>query len=604
MQALKRRLMALALASGTALSPFAATLVHAQDQSVQDPFAVEPVDPSPAVVDPAAAAAPVATEAAPVAEALPPAAADSGAAALRALLTAPDALAGVAAKDRAAILAWYGARAFEPMWVADGRLTERADAVVARIARAAEDGLDPSAYALPDAAALVGATPDRLAAVDVGLTAAVARFAREASGGRVSPQKISKDITRTPPAIDARTALATVEAATDVAAALDGFDPPHEEFRRLKAKLAEVRARQETPVAHAPIAEGPTLKPGMRDARVPALRERFGIPAPELVTGSLPETQTASNGDDELVATVEAALASSTDEVYDQPLIDAVKSFQAENGLTADGIVGARTLSVLNGGPRDEEGEIVANMEMWRWMPRDLGRDHVFVNVPEFMVHVVRDGVRIHETRVVVGKVTNQTPIFSDEMEYLVVNPYWNVPESIKIKEMLPAIKADPAGYMARHGYEVVWEGQVIDPATVVWDENAVKAVGIRQTPGEANALGHIKFMFPNQHAVYLHDTPSRALFQRDVRAFSHGCVRVDDPTAFAGAVLQGDPEWTVERVESLYGGPERRVNLAHHLKVHIAYFTASVDDTGKLTLRDDLYGHVRKLKAALGVST
>ena len=291
------------------------------------------------------------------------------------------------------------------------------------------------------------------------------------------------------------------------------------------------------------------------DERVPLLRARFDLAAP--------------------VDTL------STD-VYDDALVQAVRTFQTDKGLEADGIIGRRTLAVLNGADRDAEGEILANMEMWRWMPRKLGRDYVFVNIPEFTARVVRDGRPVHQTRVVVGTPTNQTPVFSDEMEYLVVNPYWHVPESIRMKEMLPEIQADPAGFFQRHGYEAVWNGQVIDPRSVIWDENAVKFVAIRQPPSEANALGRIKFMFPNQHAVYLHDTPSRKLFLRDYRAYSHGCVRVDDPMEFARAILAHEPNLTVESLEAMFGGQEMRVDLTQHLRVHIAYFNAWVDDAGK----------------------
>jgi murein L,D-transpeptidase YcbB/YkuD len=169
------------------------------------------------------------------------------------------------------------------------------------------------------------------------------------------------------------------------------------------------------------------------------------------------------------------------------------------------------------------------------------------------------------------------------------------------MKEMLPQIQADPAGYFRRHGYEAVWNGQVIDPASVLWDENAVRFVAIRQPPSEANALGRIKFMFPNKHAVYMHDTPSRKLFQRDWRAYSHGCVRVDDPMAFAAAILESEPDVSVASLEAMFGGQERRVDLTQHVRVHIAYFTAWVDDSGTLQLRDDLYGHAATVKSALG---
>jgi len=483
---------------------------------------------------------------------------------------------GDARRRADAVAKVYAARGNQPLWVVGDHYSDKARAVLARLSDVIEDGLNPIDYALPEAD-LAAPTAELVANADLRVSMAVATFAEQASGGRVAPLSISKDITRKPERIPADKALATVADATDVAVALDGFNPPTDGFRRLKAMLAEVRASKEKDApAPEPVALSKSLKPGMSDIGVPALRTRLGVAAPE---------------------------AEAAPEVYDTALVTAVEAFQKENGLSADGVVGSRTLAVLNGARRDVEGDIIANMEMWRWMPRNLSQDYVFVNIPEFKVRVIRHGREVHEARVVVGKTTNQTPVFSGEMQYLVVNPYWHVPESIKIKEMLPAIQADPAGYFARHGYEVTWDGQLIDPTRVIWDENAVKAVGIRQVPGEANALGNIKFMFPNQHAVYLHDTPLRSLFNRDVRAFSHGCVRVDDPMAFANAVLEGDPEWTVPKLQAMFGGNERRVDIATHLKVHLAYFTAFVDDSGKLQIRDDIYGHVQAIKKALGMS-
>ena len=483
---------------------------------------------------------------------------------------------GDARRRADAVAKVYAARGNQPIWVEGEQYSDKAKAVIARLADAVADGLNPIDYALPETG-LTAADAELVANADLRVSMAVATFAEQASGGRVAPRTISKDITRTPERIPADRALATVADATDVAAALDGFNPPTDGFRHLKAMLAEVRATKDSAEpAPEPVALAKSLKPGMSDEGVPALRKRLGVAVPDVE--------------------IDPAF-------YDEPLVTAVEAFQKENGLAADGVVGSRTLAVLNGAHRDVEGEIIANMEMWRWMPRDLGQDYVLVNIPEFKVRVVRHGLQVHEARVVVGKTSNQTPVFSGEMQYLVVNPYWHIPESIKVKEMLPQIQADPAGYFARHGYEVTWDGQLIDPTRIVWDENAVKAVGIRQVPGEANALGNIKFMFPNKHAVYLHDTPLRSLFNRDVRAFSHGCVRVDDPMAFADAVLQGDPEWTVPKLQAMFGGDERRVDIATHLKVHLAYFTAFVDDGGKLQLRDDIYGHVQAIKKALGMS-
>lgn len=527
--------------------------------------------PATAETAPATPAAPATVTAAPAVDAMP---VDKAIAAeIQKVIASAT---GDARRRADAVAKVYAARGNTPIWVEGDHYSDKAKATIARLGDAVSDGLNPLDYALPEAG-LTAATSELIANADLRVSMAVATFAEQASGGRVAPLSISKDITRKPERIGADKALTQVAAAVDPAKALDGFNPPTEGFRRLKAMLAEVRASKEADAAPTePVTFAKALKPGMTDTGVPALRKRLGVTAPEGIADP---------------------------NLYDDALVTAVEAFQKESGLGADGVVGARTQAVLNGAHRDVEGEIIANMEMWRWMPRDLSQDYVFVNIPDFRVRVFRQGHQVHEARVVVGKANTQTPIFSGEMQYLVVNPYWHVPESIKVKEMLPAIQADPAGYFARHGYEVTWDGQVLDPTRIIWDENAVKAVGIRQVPGEANALGNIKFMFPNQHAVYLHDTPLRSLFNRDVRAFSHGCVRVDDPMAFAEAVLEGDPQWSVPKLQAMFGGDEKRVDIATHLKVHLAYFTAFVDDGGKLQLRDDIYGHVQRVKTALGMS-
>lgn len=557
-----------------------------------DPFATSTAAPAsePAAAEPSAVAAPATNEpvvAAPATETAAPAAMPAAEAVAVDAMPVDQAISAEIAKVIAsatgdarrradAVAKVYAARGNAPLWIDGNHYSDKAKATIARLADAVTDGLNPVDYALPEAD-LLAPTSELVANADLRVSMAVATFAEQASGGRVAPLSISKDITRKPERIAADKALAAVADATDPAAALDGFNPPTDGFRRLKAMLAEVRASKETGEAPAePVSFAKSLKPGMTDAGVPGLRKRLGLATPEGTTEP---------------------------ELYDDALVAAVETFQKESGLNADGVVGARTQAVLNGAHRDVEGEIIANMEMWRWMPRDLSQDYVFVNIPDFRVHVIRHGRQVHEARVVVGKENTQTPVFSGEMQYLVVNPYWHIPESIKVKEMLPQIQADPAGYFARHGYEVTWDGHLIDPTRVIWDENAVKAVGIRQVPGEANALGNIKFMFPNQHAVYLHDTPLRSLFNRDVRAFSHGCVRVDDPMAFADAVLEGDPQWSVPKLQAMFGGDEKRVDIATHLKVHLAYFTAFVDDAGNLQLRDDLYGHVQRVKKALGMS-
>jgi murein L,D-transpeptidase YcbB/YkuD len=232
------------------------------------------------------------------------------------------------------------------------------------------------------------------------------------------------------------------------------------------------------------------------------------------------------------------------------------------------------------------EAEIIANMERWRWLPRELGDDRIEVNIPDFELAVIRDGAVTHRARVIVGKEGTPTPVFSDAMQFIIVNPYWNVPPSILAKEMLPK-HGGSLQSIAASGYEVIYQnGQA----------------RVRQRPGEGNALGRIKFMFPNDFSVYLHDTPSRGLFSAAHRAFSHGCVRVEEPFRLAEAVLGPNSGWREERVRKLIGGSERYINLARPLPIHIEYFTAYVDARGRLQLRGDLYGYSAKVRAALGL--
>jgi murein L,D-transpeptidase YcbB/YkuD len=459
-------------------------------------------------------------------------------------------------REREAVAAFYAARAYAPIWIESGAPNAAALSALARLSRAREDGLDLSQHALVPPA---GADLASLAAFEASLSHAVVAYARQASGGRMDPRSLSKFITATPDVASPAEALAKVAAAGAGAGdALADFNPAHEGYRALREKLADLRRRTSAP-AVARIAPGPVLKIGMSDPRVPLVRARFGM-----------DVSAETKGD---------AL------VYDTRVASRVAEFQRARGLPGDGALNARTVAALS---EDEsarmEADILANMERWRWLPRELGALRVEVNVPDFQLHVVRDGKVVHNARVIVGRPETQTPIFSDVMEYAVVNPYWNVPPSIIRKEMLPAHQKDPA-YFSKRGYEVAQRGSQIS---------------VRQPPGERNALGHIKFMFPNDHAVYLHDTPTRGLFANARRAFSHGCVRVDQPFALA-EVLQPQ-EWPQERLRKMIGRTERTLRLPEHIPVHLQYFTAFVDEQGDLQTREDLYGHSRKVQLALGL--
>ena len=471
---------------------------------------------------------------------------------------------------------FYGARHFEPLWLsedASGAVAwaDNARAIIDAFSRAEYSGLNPADYANPAFDTIPAAgDPAALATLETEFSDAALRFASDLHSGRVDPRKVSALITITPPKLDPTATLMQLASSEDPADFLTDLEPKAREYQSLKTILADhLAGRVEQAIA---IPDGKMLRPGNSDDRIPLLRQRMKLPA--LDEGEL---------------------------VYDDALVAAVEAFQDSLGLTVDGIVGPATVAALNGGEATSTGDIIANMERWRWMPEDMGAYHVEVNIPEFRLAIVDDGEVTYTTRVVTGTPNHKTPIFSDEIEMIVVNPYWNVPSSIARNEIGPQLASNP-GYIDSHNMELLSGGRVIDASTVDWSNTSVNNFSIRQRPGASNALGSIKFLFPNQHDVYLHDTPSKSLFARSYRAFSHGCVRVQNPWDFAGALLAKEPKVTLAKLESDRGGGERWNSLDKHIPVHLMYFTLRVDEDGTVHSYGDVYGHNAKLKELLGL--
>jgi murein L,D-transpeptidase YcbB/YkuD len=459
------------------------------------------------------------------------------------------ALPRLSARERADIVAAYAANENRPFWIDGKDFGAAGKQIVARLGRAGEDGLRAGDYLLP---VFEASDKDSLAAADIRLSALAVLYARDARGGRIDPRRLSKLITPKLELPSATEVLSELTGAADAGTVLAAYNPQHTGYRHLKAKLAELRAdKPETPVARIPA--GPALKVGMRDVRVPLVRARLGLGASE-------------------------------EPVYDRSTALALADFQKQAGLRADGVLSDQTVAAL-AMPRSTrlENDIIAQMERWRWLPSDLGDNRIVVNIPEYRMRVMHGDKLAYESRVIVGKPESATPVFSHRMEHVVVNPSWYIPPSIMRKEILPGLANDP-NYAARRGY-VVTRGK-----------NG--SISVRQPPGERNALGWIKFMFPNDHAVYLHDTPNRSLFGAGKRAFSHGCVRVENPFALADQVL--GPEWTSERLKRLIGSGERTIKLPQPLPIHLVYETIVVNEAGAVTTFDDIYGFHRLVRNAL----
>lgn len=487
-----------------------------------------------------------------------------------------------------AIEDYYGAG--RPLvWVEGTDVLPKARAAMAALEAAGEVGLEPADYAvtLPDVSAMTDAAARDLALMqfELALSAKVLSYVQDTERGRVDPNKLSgyHDFKRK--TVNLKPVLNMVRLSPDVAAYLRSRDPDNAQFLSLKAELARLRAENIGGEAPIVIAPGTLLKPGKDD--------------PELANVIKAIARKASDGL-KVEHSVTLATYAGTPQ-YTPELVALVEGFQKENGLKPDGVVGQATIRKLVGDTNAEKiNKLVVAMEARRWLPDDLGSRFVFINQPAFQVYYINEGKQQLAMRVVVGSKSNQTYFFQDQIETVEFNPYWGVPQSIIVNEMLPKLRADPS-YLDRLGYEVSHGGRKVASSEVNWNTNP--NVDVRQPPGGDNALGELKILFPNSHAIYMHDTPSKSFFQRDMRALSHGCVRLAEPRVMAAAVMGT----TVAEIgKQIASGQNRAVPVPQKLPVYVSYFTAWPDEQGMVHFYADVYdrdAHTAKAFAAISAT-
>lgn len=503
---------------------------------------------------------------------------------------------------RGALPAFYERRTFRPAWVEGRQGRALLEQLLTTIRSVAAHGLDPTDYHLTEIEALsalvggadaptrdlpdapTGDLPDAPTGdlVDLELLASDAFLVLGSHllHGRVNPETINPEWLANRRNAALEVILEQAVTTGRIAQALADLAPAQTRYRRMVEageRLRETARRGGWPRVSA----GARLHSGARDPRVGPLRER-------------------------LRASGDLTSRSSDEELFDDDVDRAVRRFQARHGLEVDGVVGASTLAALNVSAEERARQVEVNLERWRWLPADLGGRHVEVNIAGFGATVVDQGRVVATHRVVVGRQYRQTPMFSGLISYLVLSPYWHVPPNIAALDKLPLIR-DDVGTIAAQRMTLLDQAsnEPVDPATVDWSSMTGSEFNrlyrLRQDPGPANALGAVKFMFPNKHNVYLHDTPSRELFDRASRSFSSGCIRVEDPLDLALYLLADQPDWTRSRMDSIIAtGREHTVRLREPVPVHLLYWTSWADAEGAIHFRDDIYGRDDAVRRAL----
>ncbi len=506
---------------------------------------------------------------------------------------------GDAREDIAGLNAFYKATNGQPIWTDKGGLNQKAHKAIREIRDADDWGLEASAFQIPSNPG-EKATPEALAAAEVKLSLVVLKYARYARGGRLDPPSISDIIDRRPHIFEPKSVLEGIAAAESPDAYLRGLHPRNEQFKRLRQALVAInKGGSGGSSSHSSaerIPSGPNFRPGDDHPQIAVIRKRLGV---------------RSEGEPETT--------------YDTGLLDAVNHYQREHGLPVTGIIDRRLRAALNenagsgGGSMDENKlRIVVNMERWRWMPENLGEFYVWDSIPEQYTRVFDHGKMVLMEKIVVGKPTTPTPTFSANMQFIVFHPEWGVPDGIKENEILPRLRRAGGGgdgflffggggggssevLQRLGGLRVMLNGRQVDPDSVDWSSVDIRRYQFIQGASEKNVLGVVKFRFPNKHDVYMHDTPDRHLFGAAPRAFSHGCMRTQNPVHLAEVLLAHDKGYSAGRVQEMVESSQtNEIKLSTPIPVHIVYFTAEADEHGQVHYFPDLYGLDSRIAAAL----
>jgi L,D-transpeptidase YcbB len=477
------------------------------------------------------------------------------------------------------IAAFYAANDYQPFWTAaeSDRLTQ----LMSALDEAEAHGMPYLRYNA-DALALLSesTSPEDRPTLELAATRSYLRFAGDLTAGFLTPSAIDEEISLKPKRASGATLLSHLNTGGSVTDVLQQTEPSDPGYRQLMAEAARLRAVSGSTDDRTEVADGETLRIGDSGVRVLQLRQRMdelGYAAP------------ADPG---------------TEAIFDDGLHQAVAEFQSDNGLVDDGAAGRRTLAAANASAEQQLRQVLVNLERMRWMNHDLGNRRIMVNIPDYTAVLYEGDSITWQSRTVVGKSSDtRTPEFSDEMSYLVVNPTWHIPDSIATRVYLPKLRNDPTVLANSNMRLFTRSGVEINPRLVNFSQytSANFPFRVKQNPSSANALGRVKFMFPNQFSIYLHDTPSRNLFAKDARAFSNGCIRLEQPVELAEVLLAGqfsDPDQAFDGW--LAAKSERHVNLDRPVTVHILYRTAWADPDGTVRYRDDVYGRDAKVFEAM----